>query len=80
MGIDVQIENELGAYDHLYDTSDVPGTGGKHYVAHGYVVNPHSTSFRLDTQHGDHRVFAPADLPPHHPYVMAYLADAGMTQ
>ncbi|WP_435127665.1 NUDIX domain-containing protein [Halobaculum sp. D14] len=80
LGVDVAVEAELGAYDHLYDTADVPDANGKHYVAHGYVVAPDSETFALDDQHDDARVFAPAELADLdlHPNVAAYLADAGV--
>ncbi|MFC7069353.1 GDP-mannose mannosyl hydrolase [Halobaculum lipolyticum] len=78
LGVDVTVERELGAYDHLYEASDVADSGGKHYVAHGYVVTPDAAEFELDAQHDDVRVFAPEDLPSLHEYVEAYLVDAGI--
>jgi colanic acid biosynthesis protein WcaH len=79
LGVDVDVERRLGAYEHLYDTSDVDGVDSKHYLANGFVVRPQSEAFTPDDQHADLRVFSPpfADL---HPYVEAYLADAGLTE
>lgn len=76
LGVDVIIEQSLGAYEHLYDTSEIDdSSGGKHYVPHGFVVRTDTTSFSLDSQHDVVEVFAepPASL---HEYVTAYLRDA----
>ena len=51
LGVGVSIEERLGTYDHPYDTSDVNKSGGKHYVANGFLVNPETESFFLDAQH-----------------------------
>ncbi|MFC6757179.1 MULTISPECIES: NUDIX domain-containing protein [Haloarcula] len=77
LGIDVTIERSLGAYEHLYETSELGDAGGKHYVPHGFVVRTVGESFTLDSQHEAVDVFAdpPADL---HEYVEAYLHDAGV--
>jgi len=32
LGVDVVIEVELGAYNHLYDAADVADGGGKHLL------------------------------------------------
>ena len=75
LGVDIVIEKELGAYDHLYETADVADTGGKHYVAHGYLVYPESDTVSLDGQHSDVKYFGPDALPSIHPNVAAYLDD-----
>ena len=75
LGVNVEIEQELGAYDHLYAESDVSSSGGKHYVAHGYVVSPESEVFELDAQHDQARVFTEDDLPELHKYVKNYIGD-----
>lgn len=75
LGVNVVVEQEIGAYDHLYAESDVPDSGGKHYVAHGYVVTPESEVFELDAQHDRARVFAEDDLPKLHKYVKNYVDD-----
>lgn len=80
LGVNVRIEQELGAYDHLYAESDVPNSGGKHYVANGYVVHPESETFRLDSQHDQARVFEEGNLPQLHEYVKKYLSDAGFLE
>lgn len=75
LGVNVSIEQKLGAYDHLYAESDIPDSGGKHYVAHGYVVTPESEAFELDTQHDQVRVFTGDELPVLHRYVKKYVDD-----
>ena len=80
LGVSVRIEQELGAYDHLYAESDVPNSGGKHYVANGYVVHPESETFRLDSQHDQVRVFEEENLPQLHEYVKNYLSDASFLE
>ena len=78
LGVGVSIEERLGAYDHLYDTSDVDGSGGKHYVANGFLVTPETEAFSLDAQHSDFSIFAVDSLPDLHPYVEAYLRAASI--
>jgi len=75
LGVDVMIEEKLDAYDHRYETADVDDVGGKHYVAHGYVVRPESDTIRLDEQHSDAKYFGFDALPSVHPNVTAYLDD-----
>lgn len=77
LGVEVEIEERLGAYEHLYDDAETPDAGGKHYLANGFLVSTDATEFDLDDQHGAARVFEtpPADL---HPYVRAYLEAAGL--
>jgi colanic acid biosynthesis protein WcaH len=75
LGIDVEIGVSLGAYQHLYGESDVAESGGKHYLANGFVVETAGEPTAADAQHDDVRVFEtpPSEL---HPYVRAYLDDA----
>jgi len=77
LGVDVSIEQSLGTYEHLYETSEFGDSGGKHYVPHGFVVRTETNSFRLDAQHDAIEVFTepPSSL---HEYVAAYLRDAGV--
>lgn len=76
LGVAVSIEKRLGTYDHLYDTSDVNESGGKHYVANGFLVSPETESFFLDAQHSSFSIFEVDSLPDLHPYVEAYIRDA----
>ena len=77
LGVAVEIEERLGAYEHLYDDAETPDAGGKHYLANGFLVRTDATEFALDDQHGAARLFEtpPEDL---HPYVRAYLEAAGL--
>ncbi|MFC6988448.1 hypothetical protein ACFQJD_06505 [Haloplanus sp. GCM10025708] len=79
LGVDVAVERRLGAYEHLYDTSELDGVDSKHYLANGFVVRPESESFAPDDQHAEFRRFSPP-FPDLHPYVEAYLADAGLAE
>lgn len=75
LGVDVVIIDELGGYNHMYETADVADAGGKHYVAHGYVVRPKSDQVNLDEQHSEAKYFALDALPSVHPNVAAYIDD-----
>jgi len=77
LDVTVTIEQSLGTYEHFYETAELDGVGGKHYVPHGFVVRTESDSFTLDAQHDTVDVFdeLPTDL---HEYVDAYLEDAGL--
>lgn len=76
LGVEVDVVESLGAYEHLYDDADVDDAGGKHYLANGFLVRTDATEFDLDDQHGDARLGRfPEDL---HPYVRAYLEAAGL--
>ena len=65
LGVDVEIIESLGAYEHIYDTADVDVSNGKHYLANGYVVRPKSDEFELDSQHSAFRFF---ESPPENPH------------
>ena len=81
LGCAVAIERQLGVYEHLYDTSEFEDTAGKHYVPVGFHVSlEDGGEFEPDDQHSDLRTFQPPfdfDL---HPYVEAYLDDAGILE
>lgn len=75
LGAEVQIAESLGAYEHIYDTAEIEGVDGKHYLANGYVVEAATEAFETDDQHSDLRVFTnPPDLL--HKYIQQYLKDA----
>jgi|AntRauTorcE11898_2_1112593.scaffolds.fasta_scaffold99196_1 colanic acid biosynthesis protein WcaH len=79
LGVDVEVVETLGAYEHLYHEAELDDVGGKHYLANGFVVETDAglDEMTLDDQHGGLRAFAPADLPPDlHEYAAAYLHDA----
>lgn len=51
IGVDVDIRERLGVYEHIYEASDVGDAGGKHYVPVGFVVEADTTMFETDDQH-----------------------------
>ena len=75
LGIGVTIEQSLGTYDHFYGCSDVPESGGKHYIAHAYTVSTSGCQTRGDDQHEKFRTFetVPDSI---HPHVEAYIEKA----
>lgn len=77
LGVDIEIIESLGAFEHMYETAEVEGAETKHYLANGYVVRPVTEEFRPDDQHADLQVFesVPDSL---HPYVRAYINEAEM--
>lgn len=81
LGIDVEIEDRLGTYEHFYETADVPGVDGKHYVATAFVVTPVGAEAEVETprddQHSELRTVE-RDDEELHPYVSRYLRDAGL--
>lgn len=81
LGVDVEIHRRLGVYEHFYDTAEVEGVGGKHYVPIGFLVTARDADLRPDDQHAAVRVFEPPfdeiDL---HPYVRRYLEDANVLE
>ena len=80
LGVSVTIERQLGVYEHLYDVADVDTDDGKHYVPIGYLVTADSRATETDDQHADLRwASTPVETGDLHPYVRAYLSDAGLT-
>lgn len=77
LGIDVEIVESLGAFEHRYETSDVAGIDSKHYLANGYVVDVVNGEPDPDDQHDEFRVFRSAPERCHE-YVRAYI-DAAST-
>jgi colanic acid biosynthesis protein WcaH len=78
LGCAVEIERRLGVYEHFYDTSEFDDTDGKHYVPVGFHVTPDGTAFQADDQHSEVETFQPPFEFDLHPYVEAYLDDAGV--
>lgn len=74
LGLDIEIVESLGAFEHFYDTSDIDGVS-KHYLANAYVADVISGEPKSDEQHADLRVFqSPPD--PYHEYLRAYVEAA----
>lgn len=76
LGLDIEIVERLGAFEHFYETSEVGCE--KHYVAHGFRVWTENLRFESDTQHGRLATFEepPQDL---HEYVVDYLKEGNLT-
>jgi len=72
LGVGVNIVESLGAFEHVYDTSDLNEVDTKHYLANGYVVEIVSGEPLPNEQHDDLRVFksAPESL---HEHIHEYL-------
>ncbi len=80
LGMSVTVERQLGVYEHFYDVADVEEAEGKHYVPIGYHVRPAGEeTLEPDDQHSELNVFEnPFEELALHPYVEAYLVDAGI--
>jgi len=76
LGTGVGVERRLGVYEHIYDEAELEGVDGKHYVPVGFLVTPDGP-VSPDDQHEELRLFEPPFERAFHPYVRAYLADAG---
>lgn len=72
LGISVDIVESLGAFEHIYNTSDVDGVETKHYLANGYVVEVNNGRPTADDQHEAVQVFQSAP-DPLHPNIRTYL-------
>lgn len=80
LGLSVTVDRRLGVYEHLYDASEFATVDAKHYVPVGFLVTADpDADLDPDDQHAAVRRFTPpfdgVDL---HPYVAAYLTDAGL--
>ncbi|MFC7176985.1 hypothetical protein [Halosegnis marinus] len=71
----MDIVESLGAFEHIYQTADVPDAGRKHYLANGYVVDVTGGELTLDDQHESVRPFT-TPPEPLHTNVRAYLEAA----
>ncbi len=77
LGLSVQIVDDLGWYEHFYDTSDVGDDISKHYTALGFVVTPKQNGPKVCDQHEELRWFTEAPKATHE-YTQVYLQDAGL--
>ena len=78
IGEPVVIEQCLGTYEHLYDSSEIEGVNSKHYLATAYRCHFESDNPNIggDDQHSALEVFQPP-FDEYHPYVERYLDDLG---
>lgn len=72
LGIDVEIVESLGAFEHVYYTSDMDGVDSKHYLANGYVVDVTDGEVEPHAQHARFEIFRSAP-DPCHKYVETYV-------
>lgn len=81
LGVEVDIDRQLGVDEHLWSASEFPDIDSKHHVPVAYLVSVESDAFAPDDQHDALRVFHPPfdgiDL---HPFVERYLRDAGLLE
>lgn len=75
LGLNVELVESLGAFEHIYDTADIEEVDTKHYLANGYVVDVVTGEPKPDEQHEELRVFRspPNEL---HRHLQAYLETA----
>jgi colanic acid biosynthesis protein WcaH len=79
LGIEIEVIERLGAYEHLYHDAELDDVGGKHYLANGFVVETDAGIDKVETddQYGGLRAFESTELPTNlHEYTAAYLRDA----
>lgn len=76
IGASVSIAEQLGVYQHYYNTSDVGDGVPKHYVAVGFIVDlPPGEELSTDSQHSQLRVFEEPPKDTHY-YTIQYLQDS----
>ena len=78
-GLEVAIEQPLGWYEHIYESSDVDPDVGKHYIPIAFHVTMTGGRVKADDQHGDLRWFHEIPKATHH-YTQEYLTDAGVPE
>lgn len=74
LGCDVTIDEELGTYDHFYQSAETAGVESKHYLATAYVVTPVCGELQADVQHENLKVFS-KPFPNLHNYVDRYIRE-----
>lgn len=79
LGIDVEIENFVGVYEHFWETSSIKGSPSRHTVNLVYHVTPKTTESQitLNEQHSAVK-FITGIEPAFHQYVVQYLEDSGV--
>lgn len=75
LGEPIHIDEEIGTYEHFYDTSELEEVDSKHYLATAYQCHFESDDPKIvgDAQHGEIEVFRPP-FDGLHPYVERYLS------
>lgn len=75
-GLEIDIIEKLGSYQHFYQKSDVETETGKHYIPNAFIVSPkQEQELEKDEQHTELKWFSepPKDT---HEYTKKYLRDA----
>lgn len=74
LGESITIDEELGVFEHCYDTAEVEGVDSKHYVATAFRCHfeGDTPNIAADDQHDSLDVFYPP-FEGFHPYVSRYL-------
>lgn len=77
LGVEVTLEDQLGAYSHFWETSSVDGVDSRHTVNAVYLATLASDpgEITLDDQHDAYR-FVTGIEPDLHEYVRRYLEDS----
>lgn len=78
LGIEIDLQGQLGVYSHFWETSAVPGVESRHTVNVVYRAAPARSGFEisLDEQHDAYQ-FVSTPEPGHHEYMRRYLREAG---
>lgn len=79
LGTGAVLERRLGTFEHFYETADVPGVNGKHYLATAFEVRLEGDTVEPDDQHSELRLFR-TPFPDLHPYVERYLDEIGFLE
>jgi colanic acid biosynthesis protein WcaH len=75
LGVDVEVGERLGVYEHFWDTASVAGVDSRHTINLVYRVRPTGDAeVTLDDQHDDYR-FVTGPEPWMHDYVREYVVD-----
>ena len=76
LGIEVELDEQLGVHAHFWDESDVVGSPSRHTVNVVFLATPveEAPTIELDDQHTEYRWLTEAD-PDLHEYVRLYLEE-----
>lgn len=76
LGVDIGLENQIGAYAHLWESSAIDGVDSRHTVNVVYraTLKDDPGTITLDDQYDGYRFITEVD-PELHPYVRQYLKD-----
>lgn len=80
LGLSVEVIEELGQYEHFYDSSDTGSETGKHYIPLAYSVSVDGMFGSVMEDKSQHSSVQWFSKPPKntHKYTITYLDDAGL--